>query len=122
MKKIIFYGLLIWLGFHFFYQDDDPVKNVDHFTAPLVSSPYVHVYGRNSCSVTKKTLRRLRKLGIPHKFKNIDDRRIEDVLHQRMISAGINAGWYNLPVVDVSGHIKIRPKKSWIIDKFSTEY
>lgn len=76
----------------------------------LYDTPYVVVYGRNSCSITKSTMKQLTKLGIPFEYEIIDEPEVADFIHDRMTASGISIRRYNLPVVDVNGEIFIRPR------------
>ena len=85
---------------------------------PLVATPYVFIYGRNSCGLTKRTLREVRQYGLNYKYAIIDEKQVADIIHTRMRESGISTTRYNLPVVDVNGSILIRPKIEDILDKY----
>jgi glutaredoxin len=80
------------------------------------SGQYIAVYGRNSCPITKKTLAYMKENGIKHAYLNIDDEAIAANLHQQMKDQGISTQRYNLPVVDFSGELSIRPTNTTILD------
>lgn len=82
---------------------------------PLYSTPYVAVYGRNSCGWTKKMIKDLKSAGISYKYHIVDEREVADLLHARMKQSGISTRRYNLPVVDVNGALSVRPESEDII-------
>jgi hypothetical protein len=85
--------------------------------APLYTAPYVAVYGRDSCSITQRMLKDLRAQSIRYEYHRVDDKAVADTLHERMNSAGISTRRYNLPVVDVSGHIEVRPSSKQVVKR-----
>ena len=105
MKKLLFLGLFVLAGMQAWE------KLAPRFNAPkpLMDTPYVAVYGRNSCSVTQSMRRQLERQNIPHQYYIVDDQRIADRLHAQMQASGLNTRRYLLPVVDVSGEMMVRP-------------
>lgn len=85
---------------------------------PLYAQPYIAVYGRDSCSITQRTLRDLRQKNIAYEYHSVDKQAVADSLHIRMERAGISTRRYNLPVVDVSGQIDVRPTTETIVSRF----
>jgi len=114
MKRILLLTIFIIAG----YQGWNKYSYVLNKPEPLYEEPYVVVYGRNSCGFTQQTIKDLKKAGIPFEYENIDDRSTADLLHSRMSKSGIETRRYNLPVVDVSNDITIRPKVVSIIEKY----
>lgn len=114
MKKILVLSFILiasyqgWNNFSYLLTRPDPLYN----------EPYVVVYGRNSCGYTQQTIKDLKKAGIPFEYENVDDRTVADLLHSRMKNSGIDTRRYNLPVVDVSNNITIRPQTDSIIDSY----
>lgn len=113
MKKTVKQLLLVALfGFA-------AVKVWNHYqttsVAPLYATPYVAVYGRDSCSITQRMLKDLRTQNIRYEYHRVDDTAVANTLHERMNSAGISTRRYNLPVVDVSGHIEVRPPAEQVV-------
>ena len=96
------------------------IKYSTEFTKPLplYEDPYVVVYGRNTCGFTQQTLKDLKQAGIPFEYQNIDDKSVANLLHSRMKKSGIETRRYNLPVVDVSGKISIRPETKAVIESY----
>ncbi len=86
---------------------------------PLEGSPYVTVYGRDRCGITKRMLSDLGQSGIPYTYKLIDDPAVEKELEPRMKQAGLSTRRYGLPVVDVYGEIMIRPHSDVVENKFT---
>jgi hypothetical protein len=90
-------------------------------TGPLQETPYVIVYGRQSCSVTRQTIDGLERAGIPYTFKSVDEGDVVQELHPRMRAADLlGDNGYDLPVVDVSGTLMIRPSLSTVLSLYST--
>ncbi|PVV07257.1 MAG: hypothetical protein B6D77_14330 [gamma proteobacterium symbiont of Ctena orbiculata] len=85
---------------------------------PLYATPYVAVYGRNSCGWTKKMLKELKASDIPYEYHIVDKREVADLLHARMQQSGIGTRRYNLPVVDVNGRLSVRPDSGVIISQY----
>lgn len=86
---------------------------------PERASPYVVVYGRDSCGYTSQLRRYLTERGIPYEYRVVDDRSVADPLHERMERAGISTRRYNLPVVDVSGVLSVRPEPDGVVRDYS---
>ena len=112
MKYIVI--LLVLYGFYqYVYKPSTVVipSNIDVST----NGNYVAVYGRDSCSVTKQTLSYMSQNGIEYTYLNVDDKETADSLHKQMQSQGISTKRYNLPVVDFSGELSVRPNKTEIL-------
>lgn len=86
---------------------------------PLLSEPYVAVYGRTTCGYTNRILKDLERSDVNLKFYSVDDKAIADVLHTRMNQSGISTRRYNLPVVDVDGDISVRPEVDEVLSAYS---
>ena len=114
MKNLTILIVLIAAG----YQGWSQFSVLANKPEPLYDEPYVVVYGRNSCGFTQQTLKDLKQSGIPFKYENVDDKYVADLLHSRMRNSGISTHRYNLPVVDVSNSIVIRPKTNSIIKTY----
>jgi glutaredoxin len=114
MKKLIVTIALLATGYKGWQQFSISANESE----PLYAEPYVVVYGRNSCGFTQQTLKDLKRKGIPFKYESVDDKAVADVLHSRMESSGIDTRRYNLPVVDVSNSISVRPETKAIIETY----
>lgn len=86
---------------------------------PLLDTPYVIVYGRESCGYTQAMREQLAQARVPFKFQSVDDAAVADVLHARMQASGMDISYYNLPVVDVSGRLSIRPDSVQVVQDYS---
>ncbi len=86
---------------------------------PLRDSPYVMVYGRDACGITKRMLADLGRAGIPYTYKIVDDPAVKEELHPRMKTARLNTRKYGLPVVDVNGEMMMRPKSEVVAQKYA---
>ena len=115
MKNLIL-GLIVIAACHQGWSSFS--NNSTSELTPLSDEPYVVVYGRKTCGYTRNTIKELKQSKIPYQFKTVDDKSIADQLHSRMRSAGIDTRRYNLPVVDVSNNLSIRPKLAAISDKY----
>ncbi len=116
MKKLLIMALIViagYQGWKHYSQDSAKLE-------PLYEEPYVVVYGRDSCGFTQKTLRELEQAGIPFDYQIVDDQSVANILHSRMEKAGIDTRRYNLPVVDISNNISIRPASAVIINAYET--
>lgn len=82
---------------------------------PKFDGPYVSVYGRVSCGVTKRMMKDLDSAGVTYRYFSVDDKESADDLHARMKASGISTRQYNLPVVDVGGDISVRPKSKEVL-------
>jgi hypothetical protein len=86
---------------------------------PLQDSPYVTVYGRDRCGLTKRMLSDLNKSGTSYTYKIIDDPAVDKELRPRMKEAGLKARGFGLPVVDVNGEMMIRPRSDVVAKKYA---
>ena len=86
---------------------------------PLKDSPYVTVYGRKACGITRRMLSELGRSGTPYTHKSVDDPAVKKELHPRMEQAGLSTRRYGLPVVDVNGEMMIRPKADVVAKKYA---
>lgn len=77
--------------------------------SPLFDEPYVAVYGRDTCRFTQKLLKELQASRIEYHYYIVDEKPVADRLHATMIDQGMDVRRYNIPVVDVSGDLSIRP-------------
>lgn len=102
MKKLIVLVLIV-LGGHQLWQ------KYENRAQPDYDTPYVTVYGRDSCGFTQRMLSDLRSKGINYHYFIVDDQKVAERLHQKMEKAGISTRRYNLPVVDVNGALSVRP-------------
>jgi hypothetical protein len=116
LKNLIILLVLAGVGYKGWTQYSLMANKPD----PLYNEPYVVVYGRDSCGFTQQTLKELKQAGIPFEYESVDDRLVADLLHGRMRNSGIDTRRYNLPVVDVSNNIVIRPGTSSIIETYES--
>ena len=86
---------------------------------PLYAEPYVVVYGRDTCGYTQAMLRALKADNVPVEYQSVDDQGVSAVLHERMRSAGLSTRRYNLPVVEVSGKLTVRPESREVVYAFN---
>lgn len=103
MKKLLLLAVIIFGAIQVWKKDGSQNQ-------PIYNEPYVAVYGRDSCGLTKKMISDLKASGISYRYFIVDDRATADRLHSRMESAGIPTGSYGLPVVDTNGAIQVRPE------------
>lgn len=113
MKKIFYLAIVIFAGVQAYQKMAGPPPLVN-----VSAQPYVVVYGRDSCSITRSMREALTEQGTPFRYKAVDDPVVADELHKRMQSQGLNTRRYLLPVVDVNGQLAIRPKKQWVNDRW----
>jgi len=115
VKKIVIFLALIGAGYQGWNTMSRPSENFE----PLHEEPYIVVYGRNSCGFTQRTIKDLKAAGIPFEYRTVDDKKVANLLHSRMQLSGIDTRRYNLPVIDVSNHLSVRPESSSIIEAFN---
>ena len=113
MNKLILIAALA-IGMHQLWQWHQASRPMQE-----MSAPYVVVYGRDSCGHTSKLRRYLAERGIPFAYRVVDDKPVADDLHERMNRAGISTRRYNLPVVDVSGVLSVRPEPDGVVRDYS---
>lgn len=113
MSRLILIAALAFGSYELWqwYQTSRPI--------PEMSAPYVVVYGRDSCGYTSKLRRYLTERGVPFHYRVVDEKLVADDLHERMNRAGISTRRYNLPVVDVSGTLSIRPEPVSVVQGYS---
>jgi glutaredoxin len=73
-------------------------------TVPSVSTTTVTVYGADWCEDTHRSRRLLRRLGVPHQYRNVDEDL--DALEQ---ATALGRGVRRTPVVDIDGAALIEP-------------
>ena len=91
-------------------------KYSDDSVEMLYEEPYVVIYGRSSCGWTDKYIKDLKEEGLDPIYESVDSKKVCDELHLRMEEAGLDTGFYNLPVIDVNGQMFIRPELERIIE------
>lgn len=111
MKKIIILAVLAYGSFQIW-------DRYSHPAIPIFDEPYIAVYGRNSCSFTKKMLKELESEGVNYHYFIVDDDSVSSDLWPRMESSGISTRRYNLPVVDVNGNISVRPSFKEVLSEY----
>jgi len=114
VKNILILLIIIGAG----YQGWNTMSHSSANSEPLHEEPYVVVYGRNSCGITQQTMSDLKAAGIPFEYQLVDDKSVANQLHSRMQQSGIDTRRYNLPVIDVSNHLSVRPESKSIIEAF----
>lgn len=117
MKRFLFLFVAFVIGYIFLFKGDAAGK-LEGFDTP--ASPYVIVYGRDTCSITRSMRKDLESRGIEYNYRKIDDAAVADNLHRKMESLGISTRQYNLPVVEVNARILIRPDVSVVMDAFAS--
>lgn len=116
MTRIVFLAVLA-LGLYQAWQKFGPRPDVP----PLYESSYVAVYGRQTCGWTRQMQDRLQAAGVKYHYFSVDDAQAADQLHHRMQAAGLSTSRYNLPVVDVSGRLSIRPEPENVIRVYRSQ-
>ncbi len=111
MKNLVIVAVILFGGYEAWkkYNADKAPVAQQVKIEPLFDEPYVAVYGRDSCRFTQDLLRELRASGVETHYYIVDEKPIADRLHATMIDQGMDVRRYNLPVVDVSGDLSIRP-------------
>lgn len=112
MKKLFIYICILFAAFKGY--EAYKLSSLE----PLHTGPYIVVYGRNTCGFTQKMRKGLAANGVSHHYLIVDDKQVADVLHKRMTASSISTRRYNLPVVDVSGKLYVRPT----LERVLTEY
>ncbi len=111
MKNLLIIAFITFAGF----QSWEKYSNKPE---PLFDEPYVAVYGRNTCSITKRMLKGLEAAGIEYEYYIVDEREVAKDLHERMEGSGLSTTSYGLPVVDVNGDLTVRPDLDDVISDF----
>ncbi len=111
MKNLILIAVFAFGGYEAWKRFNPEQKAVDApvSVGPLFDEPYVAVYGRGSCGDTQDLLKELKASRVEHHYYIVDERPVADRLHATMIDQDMDVRRYNLPVVDVSGDLSIRP-------------
>ena len=115
MKNLLIIAIVVSLSFLAWqkFSSDNQIE-------ALYDEPYIVVYGKENCGWTQKYLNDLRRDGIDPIFESVNNREISDELYDRMKKAGLKTRRYNLPVIDVNGHILIRPEFSTILSEYGS--
>ena len=101
---------LVSIGLFFGYQHYQ-----DSQIDPLYRSPYLMVYGRDSCGFTQQMMSKLKAAGVSFEVQSVDDQQVVKQLHARMDSSGIDTRRYLLSVVDLNNHLETRPDNAELI-------
>ena len=111
MNNILILILVICIGYKGWglYQ----INSVKSF----FNQPYLVVYGRDTCSLTRNTVDVLKNNGIRFQYKSVDDSTIASELHGKMRRQGIDTSYYLLPVVDFNNSISVRPENHELISR-----
>lgn len=117
MKNLLLIAFLVFCGFKLWgkYQENT-------FESPVFDKPYIAVYGRDSCGYTQHALKQLKNSGVDYHYFKVDNQKVADSLHEHMRSSGISTRRYNLPVIDVSGKISVRPNLNEILSSYSESF
>ena len=83
------------------------------------TKPYIHVFGRNSCSYTTALLNNLDQANIPYQYFNFDKADVLDYVFRLRDSAGFKGDYTDIPVVDFNRKIIIRPNAEMLISSFN---
>lgn len=94
------------------------LKQQTYNSSASMKAPYITVYGRTSCGYTRQMTRYLESKNIPYKFLSVDDNNAVQKLNKQMHAQGLKARTYYLPVVDVSGHLYIRPDPQSVYETY----
>lgn len=113
MKKFILVIAILVAGYYF-WQEVLHNKQIE----PLYQEPYVVVYGRDQCGWTHKYIKDLKDEGIDVIYEIVDSDEVCDELHPRMEEAGLDTKHYLLPVIDVNGHMYIRPDLALLLEAY----
>lgn len=116
MTRMVFL-IAMALGLYQAWQEFGPRPEV----TPLYESSYVAVYGRQTCGWTQQMRDRLQAAGVKYHYFSVDDTQAADQLHGRMQASGLSTRQYNLPVVDVSGKLSIRPEPENVIRDYRSQ-
>ena len=81
----------------------------------LYEKPYVVVYGRDSCGLTKHMRQSLERAGIPFQYEVIDQREVAELVWARMKQSRIDTSSYMLPVVDVNAKLYLEADPAEIV-------
>ena len=115
MNKILYWAIVIFAGYQAYQKIIGPEP-----LPRLSGAPYVVVYGRDSCSVTRGMREDLTAHGTPFLYEVVDEPAVANELHARMQAQGLNIRRYNLPVVDVNGVLSVRPASVQVTALFNT--
>ena len=69
----------------------------------------VVLYGSEGCAACRTFKRGLDREGVAYAFKDVEDGRVRKELFPRMERAGMDTGYFVLPVVDVNGQLACQP-------------
>ena len=117
MKKLMVLFLVVAAGYLSWQKLSDNSAPLEL----LYQQPYVVVYGRDTCGWTQRYLEDIRDSGMVYVYKNVGDAGVGDELHPRMRQAGLDTGYYLLPVIDVNASMLIRPEMETVLAKYNIE-
>lgn len=104
-------GIAAYKGWEY-YHKPTPTPSI-----PVnVSTPYLTVYGKDSCGLTQKTLKELSEAGVRFKYRRLDEKSAHDALMARFKEKSIRIGGaYPIPVVDLNNEILFQPNNAELI-------
>jgi len=121
LTKISLFLLFVVAGIYLATNKNAATIGDNSELEPLYDTPYIVVYGRNSCRITQKIMTGLTVANIPFEYQIIDESAVADTLHRRMRKAGLSVRRYQLPVVDVNNNLFTRPTLKSVIDGYSEQ-
>jgi hypothetical protein len=111
VKKLLLLACAVWFGVFGWSRLRDGGA-----PEPLYDRPYVVVYGRDSCGLTRAMQQELARTGVPFDYQVIDLPATSDLVHARMRQSGLETRSYRLPVVDVSGTLLVSPSPTAVAE------
>lgn len=115
MKRLLFWGLVLIVA----YQGWQKFRSHDATLAYDPGSPYVIVYGRDSCGFTSQMRLALAREKIDFDYRVVDEAAVADRLHWKMERLGISTLRYDLPVVEVNGKLLVRPDINQVMHSYN---
>jgi hypothetical protein len=97
---------------------DSDSRQVKELGEMRKNSPYIHVFGRDSCAYTQRLLARLDEANVAYQYFSIDTNLVNEYLGELLAKAGHTNNYFDIPVVDVNRDVKIRPNADELVRKF----
>jgi arsenate reductase-like glutaredoxin family protein len=115
MKKLLILFILVGIGVYAFNKSSNTKQQK---LEALYDTPYIVVYGKQTCSWTQKCLTDLKRQGIDVIFEDIDKNEVKMEIFPRIDAAGHKRNQISIPIVDVNGHILIGYEPDKILELY----
>ncbi|WP_434777201.1 hypothetical protein [Neisseria sp. Ec49-e6-T10] len=95
-----------------FSQDQGKINSANN-------DPYMIVYGKDSCGLTRRMIDQLNHKNIPYVYKSTDIRQYSNEMYNKMRLARLNTSSFMLPVVEVNRYMLVSPDAPKVLQLYT---